>query len=357
MERRQPVIRGWPCSHMAIMVLLGALVGAEAATAEEVTVSTQQSLDPALEAYLPTVGLKGKLVLVGSDTMLQLLRRLDGEFSKWYPAVTVSVETEGSVAGFEQFLEWSSSAQHSERSMLLAYSHPLEPERIRAFTARMGYAPTEIDIALGAVTLYVHESNPLRELTLEQVDAIFGTTRKRGAPLDITRWGQLGLGGEWEQKPIHLYGRDKQSGTRLLFETEALLGGQFKANVQEEGGAGQLVLAISNDPLGIGYAGVLFRELSTVEIVGIAERAGKPFFKPSAETVRQGTYPMGRKLFLYANKAPGQDLAPVIREFLEFANSREGQAMVVQSGFYPLSLSEVTSNLLMLAARTKSRSR
>ena len=289
--------------------------------------------------------------------MQLLLSKFDKEFRQWYPDMTVSDETEGSPAGFEQFLEWSSTVHGNDRSMLLAYSHPLEPERIKEFTAKTGYAPMEIEVALGAVTLYVHESNPLRELTLEQVDAMFSTTRKRGDPSDITSWGQLGLRGEWEQRPIHLYGRDKQSGTRFLFEMEALLGGQFKANVQEERGVGPLVLAISNDPLGIGYAGVLFRELTTVEILAIAERAGKQFVKPSAETVRQGSYPMGRKLFLYANKAPNEELTPFVREFLEFANSREGQEMVVQSGFYPLSISEVTSNLAMLAARTKSKSK
>jgi phosphate transport system substrate-binding protein len=124
-----------------------------------------------------------------------------------------------------------------------------------------------------------------------------------------------------------------------------------------EPGASPLVLAISNDPLGIGYAGVLFQELTTVKILAIAERAGEPFVKPSAETVRQGIYPMGRKLFLYANKAPNQELTPLVREFLEFANSREGQEMVVQSGFYPLSISEVTSNLALLAGRLKSKSK
>jgi len=323
--------------------------------AEEMGAPSRQIVDPALEAYLPTVGLKGKLVVVGSDTMQLVLSKFGKEFRRWYPDVTVSVETEGSPAGFEQFLEWSSTVHGNGRSMLMAYSHPLEPERIKEFTVKMGYGPMEIEVALGAVTLYVHESNPLRELTLEKVDAMFGTTRKRGAPSDLTRWGQLGLRGEWEQKPIHLYGRDMHSGTRFLFELEALLGGRFKANIQEERGVGPLVLAISNDPLGVGYAGVSFQELTTVKIVAIAETAGKQFIKPSAEAVRQGLYPMGRKLFLYANKAPSQDLAPIVREFLQFANSREGQTMVVQSGFYPLSISEVTSNLLMLAAPTKSK--
>jgi phosphate transport system substrate-binding protein len=348
---------------MALMVLLGALASAGLldrggfARAEQAGGTGSQHLDPALEAYLPTVGLKGTLVVVGSDTMLRLLTRFEREFKKWYPALAVSVETEGSPAGFEEFLEWSGTAQGSDRSMLLAYSHPLEPERIEAFTARTGYGPMEIEVALGAVTLYVHESNPLRELTLEQVDAMFGTSRKRGAPSDIVRWGQVGLRDEWVHKPIHLYGRDKQSGTRFLFQAEALLGGQFKADVQEERGVGQLVLAISNDPLGIGYAGVLFRELTSVKIVAVAEKAGERFVKPSAEAVRRGSYPMGRKLFLYANRAPNEDLTPLVREFLKFANSREGQEMVIQSGFYPLSITEVTSNLLMVAAPAKSKSK
>jgi len=345
----------------ALSLLAGALAVAwllsegQLVRAEQTGALGPQPVDPVLEAYLPTIGLKGKLVVVGSDTMQQVLTRLSNEFKKWYAAVTVSVEAEGSSAGFDQFVEWSNTASEGDRFMVLAYTSPLQLEDLKEFVAKTGYSPLGIQVGLGAVSIYVHESNPLRELTLEQVDAMFGVTRKRGAPSDITRWGQVGLRGEWEQKPIHLYGRDKRSGTRQLFKLEALLGGEFKAEVQEEPGANPVILAISNDPLGVGYAGIMFERLTTVKIVALAEKAGKPFAKPSAEMIGKGTYSLARKMFFYAKKTPGQDLAPIVREFLKFVNSREGQEMVAQSGFYPLSMWEVSNNLAMLTARPKTK--
>jgi phosphate transport system substrate-binding protein len=320
--------------RQALTALLGAVMVAGLlghtgpARADRLDEIGQAHLDPALGAYLPTIGLKGKLLVVGSDTMHQLLVRLGAEFKKWHPDVAVSVETEGSAAGFPPFLEWSSAGGGTERpgvSMLLAYSWPLQKEKVQEFIARVGYAPMEVHIALGAVAVYVHETNPVRELTLEQLDAMFGVSRKRGGRADITSWGQLGVTGQWEQKPIHLYGRDRESGTRTLFKREALLDGDYKAGIQEESGANSLVLAVSNDPLGIGYAGVVFRDLTSVRVVPLAEKAGKRAVSPSARTVQEGSYPMNRKLFLYANKAPSQELPPVVREFLEFANSRDGQ--------------------------------
>ena len=361
MSRRQPGVNCPRPVRRALSLLAGALAVAWLlgeggfVQAEQTGAPNRHPVDPALEAYLPTVGLKGKLVVVGSDTMQPLLSKFHKGFSQWYPDVTVSVETEGSSAGFEQFLEWSGTAHGNDRPMLLAYSHPLEPEELKEFIAKTGYAPLEIQVGLGAVCVYVHESNPLRELTLEQVDAMFGATRKRGASSDITRWGQLGLRGEWERKPIHLYGRDKQSGTRHLFMLRALLNGEFKASVQEKSGASPLILAISDDPLGVGYAGIVFMQLTTVKIVALAEKGGKPYVRPTADAVRQGIYPMSRKLFLYANKAPSEELPQVVREFLKFANSQDGQEMVAQSRFYPLSMSEVSRNLAMLAARPKSK--
>lgn len=331
-----------------VLAVAGLLGAGSLAWAEPLTGAGRAAADPALESYLPTIGLKGKLQVTGSETMQQLLTRFASEFKRWYPGVTVSVETEGSAAGFEQFLEWSAGASSAQTAVILASSRPLQQDTLKAFTTKVGSPPVEVQIALGAVAIYVHETNPLREMTLEQLDAMFGAARKRGGLQDITRWGQLGLKGDWEQKPIHLYGRDKQSGTRSLFKLEALLDGEFKPGVKEEPGASTLVLAISDDPLGIGYAGILYQQFSTVKVLALAEKAGKPFVKPSAASVVQDAYPMGRKLFLYAKKAPNQELAPIVREFLEFANSREGQEIVVQSGFYPLPASVIAKNLASL---------
>ena len=100
---------------------------------------------------------------------------------------------------------------------LMASSRPLTREERDDFRIRYGYEPTEVPIAMDAVALYVNKANPIQGLTLEQVDAIFGTSHHRGLSDDISTWGQLGLKGEWERESIHLYGRDRQSGTRTFF--------------------------------------------------------------------------------------------------------------------------------------------
>jgi len=342
---------------LSVLVTIGLTGGTASVWAETMGAGAGSVIDPAVEAYLPTIGLKGKLVVVGSDTMEQLMTRFGAQFEKWYSGLDVSVETEGSVGDFDRFLEWSASGRSitgddgkgkDNAVMILASSKEMSPEHAREFVGKLGYPPMEVQIALGAVSVYVHGTNPVKELTLEQLDAMFGTTRKRGGAAEITKWGQLGLRGEWEQKPIRFYGRDRRSGTRALFKTVTLLGGEFKSSVQEEPGANSLVLAVSNDPQAIGYAGVLFKQYSSVKVVALAEKAGKPFILPNSEEVRKGLYPLSRKLYLYVNKAPSEELSPVVREFLEFAHSREGQETVVVSGFYPLPMNLLSQNLAMI---------
>ena len=338
---------------LPIATVIGLVGGVGLTFAEQMSMGAGAVVDPSLESYLPTVGLKGRLIIVGSDSMQQLLSRFAGEFKKWYSGVTISVETEGSLASFDQFVEQSAPgrATAGDAVVILASSLPLTPEETNRFTSALGYPPLEVQIALGAVAVYVHESNPVRQLTLEQLDAMFSSTRKRGVAGDITRWGQVGLRGEWEQKPIHLYGRDKLSGTRALFNATALLNGEFKPSPKEEHDANSVVLAVSNDPLGIGYAGILYKDYSFVKIVALAEKPGAPFAFPTAEAVRRETYPLGRKLYLYANKPPRGELSPVVREYLEFAHSREGQELVVVSGFIPLPVNLLDRNLAVLGKR------
>jgi phosphate transport system substrate-binding protein len=181
---------------------------------------------------------------------------------------------------------------------------------------------------------------------LDQVDAIFSKSRKRGAPADITTWGQVGLKGEWEQQPIHLYGRDKRSGTRSFFIHAALMDGTIK-DLREAPGPAMEILDISRDPLAIGYAGTGF-QASTVRILPIAETAGAPFVQPTAEATTNGSYPLARLLYLYAKRSPKGEVEEQVAEFLRFVNSREGQETIAKAGVFPLSATQVTNNLQVL---------
>jgi ABC-type phosphate transport system, periplasmic component len=159
---------------------------------------------------------------------------------------------------------------------LFASSSPMSDEDRKDFNSRHGYDVTEILIAMDAVAIYVNAQNPIKGLTMEQVDAIFGKDRKRGLRTDVAKWGELGLESGWESLPIHLYGRDKKSGTRTFFMQEALSGGQLKSDVVEEPGSASEILDISRDPIGIRYAGIGL-QASTVRVVPLARTVGSEF--------------------------------------------------------------------------------
>jgi phosphate transport system substrate-binding protein len=305
----------------------------------------------------------GAVVVAGSETMQPIMLKLAAAFKQLQPEVKLAVQGGGTGAALMSFIQNQATIRRGDAQFkghltsgsvaLLAASRPLSEEERKDFQSRYGYEVTEIPIALDAVAIYVNRQNPLEGLTMEQVDAIFGKDRKRGLQEEISTWGQLGLKDEWAQQPIHLYGQDRNSGTRGFFISKVLQDGSFRANVLEERGPASAILALSRDVLGIGYVGVGF-QASTVKILPLAERAGAAYVAPSTETTGNGTYPLARQLYLYAKKDPKEGLEPAIAEFLKFVNSREGQTMVVKAGAYPLPAHQVAKNLQALTGAVTS---
>jgi phosphate transport system substrate-binding protein len=321
--------------------------------AESVGVAPQQELDPALAAYEPINGLSGRVSIAGSDTMAPLMTKLVAHFTHQHPETKFAVESVPTAQAIREFLLGISyqrrgdkvrgrGTEGSNRADLLASSRPLSAKERQGFASNHGYEPLEIPVAMDAVAIYVNKDNPIKGLTLEQVDAIFSTTGKRGMK-SISTWDELGLQDSWNKQPIHLYGRDKKSGTRYFFEHVALLGGDLKPNVQEQPGSASEILAIAQDRLGIGYAGSGYNT-SFVRIVPLAEQSDGRYVLPSAESVRDNSYPLARPLFLYVNKHPKDKLDPVVEEFLKFVNCRQGQEVVARANFYPLTSTQVAKN-------------
>jgi phosphate transport system substrate-binding protein len=336
---------------LGVLFLIGP---AGVATAEQAVLV---KVDAGIASYTAPANLSGNMVIAGSDTMQPLMLKLATAFRQVHRSAKVGVQGGGTEKALMQFLigqaqirrgdGYYSGHQISSDVSLLASSRRLTEEEFKDFRSRYGYDVTEIPIAMDAVAIYVNRENPIHGLTLEQVDAIFGADRKRGVQEDIATWEQLGLKERWAQQPIHLYGRDKQSGTRSFFKHAALLDGDLKGTIREEPGSATEILAISRDALALGYAGIEF-QTSMVRAVPLAEKAGMPFVAPSAESAASGAYPLGRPLYLYVKKDPQEALAPVILEFLKFVNSREGQRTVAKAGAYPLPTAQVAKNLQTL---------
>jgi phosphate transport system substrate-binding protein len=284
-------------------------------------------VDRALPSYQRTSGVSGSLNSVGSDTMNNMMTLWAETFRKFYPSVKVQVEGKGSstappalIAGTAQFGPMSRQMRATE---------------IDQFEARYKYKPTELKTGYDALAVYVHKDNPIEKLTLAQVEAIFGKTRKRGYKQNITTWGQVGLTGDWAKRPISLYGRNSASGTYGFFKEHTLKNGDFKDTVKEQPGSASVVQGITEDRFGIGYSGVGYRT-SGVKAVPLAETDAGPFVSGTYQEVQSGKYPLWRFLYIYVNKAPGRPLDPLVGEFVKLMYSKEGQDAVVKDGYMPL---------------------
>ncbi len=319
--------------------------------------SARPVVDSQVASYVPRPGVSGMITVAGSDTMQPIVAKVVTAFRRWQPQIQIAVQGGGSDASVGGFVSGIAASRRGDGNVkghlssndvtILASSRPLTAAERKSFHTRHGFDPIEVPIALDAVAIYVNHQNPLAGLTMEQIDAIFSKTRKRGAPSNLTTWGQLGLGNGWEAQTIRLYGRDKRSGTRTFFINSALLDGELKGDVREAAGAAMEILEISRDVTAIGYAGIGF-QASTVRVLPIAEQDGLPFVAPTAESAGNGTYPLARPLYLYAKRNAKRELDNDVKELLAFINSREGQETIIKAGVFPLSTRQITENLQAL---------
>ena len=311
--------------------------------------------DATLARYNPQTQVSGSFKIQGSETMYPLLSRLSLEFQRHQPKVGIDVKGGGSTKAIAEFLQPPLGRtgkvmlleERASNFTMIASSRELFDAEIKEFADQNGYEPTAVPVAVDAVALYVHKDNPLSGLTLEQVDAMFSTTRNSGYKTAITQWGHLGLTNGWERAAIQLYGRDRKSGTRAFFQDHCLAGGEFMPGLHEAPGAASVILDISRDQLGIGYSG-LGLQASSVRMVPLAETVGMPFVTPSSATVADQTYPLRRVLYLYVNKSPKTSLPTAVQEFLVFIMSYEGQQAVMKAGFFPLPASQASKSSVAL---------
>ncbi len=292
-----------------------------------VTADQAVTVDPALPSYQKVDGISGNLNSIGSDTMNNLMTYWAEGFAKFYPNVKVQVEGKGSST--------APPALIAGTAQLGPMSRPMKDTENDAFEAQFGHKPLGLRTSLDSLAVYVNKDNPLTAITLPQADAIFSKTRRLGAKEAIATWGQLTLTGDWASKPISLYGRNSASGTYGFFKEHALGNGDYKDEVKEQPGSASVVQGVTEDLGGIGYSGIGYRT-SGVKPLALAAKEGGQAIVPSAASVYDGTYPLTRFLFLYVNKGPEKPLDPLVREFVKFIFSKQGQEVVVKDGYLPL---------------------
>jgi len=296
-------------------------------------------LDPALPEYQKVSGISGNLSSVGSDTLANLVTLWAESYKREYPNLNIQIQAAGSSTAPPALTEGTAGIGPMSRKM--------KDAELQAFEQRFGYPPTAVPVAIDALAIFVNKDNPLRQLTLEQVDAIFSSTRLCGGPHELKTWGDLGLTGDWARRPIQRFGRNSVSGTYGYFKEAALCRGDFRANVNEQPGSASVVQAISQSLGGIGYSGIGYQTAS-VHTLALARQGTTDFVEDNQANTLSGRYPLARYLYVYVNKAPNRPLNPLEGEFLRLILSRSGQEAVVKDGYIPLPAAVVQQALKTL---------
>jgi phosphate transport system substrate-binding protein len=284
-------------------------------------------VDPALPTYQKAAGVSGNFTSVGSDTLNNLMTLWAEEYKRLYPNVNIQIQGAGSSTAPPALTEGASNFGPMSRVMTA--------REVEAFEKKHGYKPTAVGVAIDALAVYVNKDNPIKGLSIEEVDAAMSVGRKCGGASDITKWGQLGMTGEWANRDIAMYGRNSVSGTYGFYKDVALCKGDFKRNVAEQPGSASVVQSVATQINALGYSGIGYKT-SGVRALPLSKKKGQPFVEPDATHAIDGTYPLARVLYVYVNKKPNQPLNPLEREFFKMVLSKQGQEVVIKDGFVPV---------------------
>ncbi|MGH7107092.1 MAG: PstS family phosphate ABC transporter substrate-binding protein, partial [Acetobacteraceae bacterium] len=314
-------------------------------------------------------GLAGLVRCAGGSTMLPLVQSWGRQFHQQHPRAVVAADPHVSLAadGFRELLDG--------RVDLVDFVREPFPAELAAFERKFGYPPLLIGVANGsfdtrggthAIAIYVNSSNPLRQLTLDQLDEIFSAAPpSRAAP--IRTWGAVGLKGSWARRPVHVYGMTplrstgNPPGIVNFIEIRVLRGGTFRSDLRVErdrpgeSALQAIVRAIANDPDGIGYSGFAYA-LPGVKTIALAEHSGGPYVQGTPQQVTDRTYPLSRQIYFALNSPPGRPLPALLNTFMEFVLSPHGQRAIARTPdhFLPLTGKQVMQARRQLRARTAS---
>jgi phosphate transport system substrate-binding protein len=293
--------------------------------------------------------------------MRLLVARWAKGFARFHPDITIREETYGTSSAIPALALGAGD--------LAILGEEILPEAVDTFRRVKPYEPFGIDIATGSVDVrnfdyaqmfFVHKDNPLTQLTLTQLDAIFGAERRRGAPRNLRTWGELGLTGEWADQPITPYGWKTDDSFGFYLE-QTLLAGSHRWNdalkefghiPQPDGSIydhGQQALdALAHDRYGIAVSNIRYAG-PDVKALAVAERDGSPYVTVTAENLIDQKYPLTRLIPAFLDRKPGEPVEPKVKEFLRYLLSREGQQDIVDDGRYlPLNPAAVAAQLRKL---------
>jgi len=289
--------------------------------------AAQSPLDPSLPAYRAEEKLSGKLTLTGSYTMAQVAAVWAESFKQFHPDVEITVNVKGAVE--------SVNAVNAGEADIGLMSRTILQSEVAAFQAKHGYAPVVLTPMYESIAIFVQKDNPIKGLTIKDLDAIFSFTLKRGATKPAGTWGDVGLKGDLADKPIHVVGRRQATGVQVFFQEAVLAGGEFRPDMREIVANEDMLQIIADTPAAIGFAGSNYANPGVRE-VPLALQSGQPFVAVDSVEATRGQYPLIRPLQLVVDQTPGKPLPTLEAEFLKYVFSRFGQEDVVRAGMHPI---------------------
>ena len=286
----------------------------------------QGKVDANLPKYKLAAGLSGQIKSVGSDSMNSLMTQWTEKFKEYYKGVRTEVEGQGSSKAMPALIEGAASFGPMSRDA--------KANEIADFEKKYGYKPVLLPTSIDLLAVYVNRDNPLKSLSMEQVDAIFSSTRKLGGD-SIDNWGQVSLKGDYENEAIALFGRNAASGTYGFFKEKAMGNGDFRDRVNEQPGSTAVIASVGENRFAMGYSGIGYKT-EAVKPLALSLKKGELAIEPTEENAYNGKYPLGRFLYLAVNYKPTSKMEPLRKEFIKFVFSKEGQEIAVKDGYFPV---------------------
>ncbi|SRR6266496_3043375 len=311
--------------------------------------------------YQPNQKVSGTIRIWGDEFMSAVSENWADGFRKYHPNIRFEITLMGSATAMP--------AIYTNQADLALLGRESNTTDDNGFLHVLYYPPSRFELMTGsldvpgksyALAIFVHKDNPLARLTMAQLDAIFSCDDRHG--LDNTRtWGQLGLTGEWKDKPINLYSYDAETGTGLFF-LHAVLADSRKMNWENlkefrdiknpnsstyESGQ-QIIDALRKDRFGLAVSSVRYAN-PEVRTIALAAKDGSPYYLATKENLITRKYPLTRLTYAFVNQPPGKPMDPKVKEFLRYVFSSEGQDDISrEDGYLPLSQEALLQQLKKL---------
>jgi phosphate transport system substrate-binding protein len=322
---------------------------------------TTQSPAQSGAPYHTSQSVSGTIRISGDEFMSAVTKNWADEFRKHHPEVRFEIKLMGTATAMP--------AIYTNQADLALLGRENNTTDDNGFLHVLHYPPLRFELMTGsldvpgksyALAIFVHKDNPLSKLTMAQLDAIFGCEHRNGLD-NIRTWGQLGLIGEWKDKPINLYSYDAETGTGLFFLHAALADSrkmnwknlkEFKDIKSPNGstyeGGQQIIDALQRDRFGLAVSSLRYAN-AQVRTVAIAAKDGGPYYLATKENLITRQYPLTRVTYAFINQPPGKPFDPKVKEFLRFVFGPEGQADILKDdGYLPLSQEAILQQLKKL---------